>query len=326
MLKDVVDRDCARMWKDRDFVTIASNHQYKPLIEMGIFPDFVLLVDAGNDAVYDQLCRDIPSNGRNTTLITGIQVYPRIARDWTKQGREIVFYSTRAPQIQESFDKHIGSQDRHKIELGGNVLNGAWMIGIGIFKSTVFMGVGNDVAFEPKDTVEEQRKAYYADGDYTTNAERTGSGRDEAKSEKRWGGFKLEKREVWLPNEPVGSLKRYNILLDIVGTSHTLWVYKTWLESTIMSQTVQPVSFHYFNCSESGILGVMARKLDAYSMKDASNWFLLDEVAVNQHTKKPMYHTAMLKDAANMFIETKRSYIWEPAPNAQYATGSEQQI
>lgn len=324
VLKDIVDHDGVKMWQDRDFVTIASNHQYKPLLEMGIIPDFVLLVDAGNDAVYDQLCRDIPFAGQNTTLITGIQVMPKIAKHWTKQGREIVFYSTRSKDIQEAFDKHIGKQERHKVELGGNVLNGAWMLGVGIFNSTVFMCVGNDLSFVPKDTVKEQREAYYADGDYTTNAEETGSGRDEAKSKKRWGGFKLERRHVFLPNEPIGSLKRYNIELDIVGTSHTLWVYKTWLESTLMSQTVQKVHFHYFNCSESGILGVMARKLDGSSMARADNWYLLDEVAINQHTKRHMYHTAMLKDAANMFIETKRSQIWEPAPDAQYAIGSAQ--
>jgi len=100
-----------------------------------------------------------------------------------------------------------------------------------------------------------------------------------------------------------------------------LWVYKVWIESTIMSQTVQPVHFHYFNCSESGILGVMARELDDYSMRKKENWFLLDEVAINQHTKRPMYHTAMLKDAANLFIQTKRRYKWQESPNAMYAGG-----
>ena len=321
VLKQVVNADGVKPWEERDFITIAANHQYKPLLEMGIIPDFVLLVDAGNDAVYDQLCRDIRPEGQNTILLTGIHVNPKISNGWSKQGREIVFYSTNSQEIGKAFRKYIGDSDKHGTELGGNVLNGAWMIGIGKFLSTVYMCVGNDLSFEMKDTVEEQRKAYYADGDYTTNAKETGSGRDEAASNKVWAGFSLEKRAVWLPNEDVGSIKRYNISLDIVGTSYTLWVYKTWLESAIMSQTTVPTHFHYFNCSEGGILGVMAKKDDNESLYKKDNWYLLDEVAINQHTKRPMYHTAMLKDATDLFIETKRRFKWQDSPDALYADG-----
>jgi len=322
VLKDIVNRDGIKPWADRDFITIASNHQYKPLLEMGIIPDFVLLVDAGNDAVYDQLCKDIPKIGQNTTLITGVHANPKITKGWTNQDRGLVLYSTNAPDVKETFEKHYGRGTRHEIELGGNVLNGAWMIGTGIFNSTVYMCVGNDLSFPIKETVDEQRKAYYSDGDYTTNAKETGSGRDEASSQKQWGGFKLEKRKVWLPGEDVGSLKRYNIELELVGTSKTLWVYKCWLESTIVSQTTFPTHFHYFNCSESGILGVMARELDDSSLRKPDNWYLLDEVCFNKHTKAPMYHTAMLKDAANLFIKTKRSYKWQEPHDANYADGS----
>jgi len=56
VLKHVVNNDGIRPWEDRDFITISANHQYKPLLEMGVIPDFVLLVDAsGKDSVYDQL-------------------------------------------------------------------------------------------------------------------------------------------------------------------------------------------------------------------------------------------------------------------------------
>jgi len=109
----------------------------------------------------------------------------------------------------------------------------------------------------------------------------------------------------------------------VVGTSKTLWVYKTWLEGAIMSQTKAPVLFNYFNCTEGGILGVMAKDDRDEALFSKDNWYLLDEVAVNQHTGRPMYHTAMLKDATDLFIKIKRSKIWETPQDAQYATGSE---
>jgi len=324
VLKRVVNEDGRRSWEDRDFITIAANHQYKPLLEMGIIPDFVLLVDAsGKDSVYDQLCRDIPPEGQNTILITGVHTSPRTCKAWSRQGREILFYTTESPELQDEFKKYIKGQEAQGINLGGNVLNGAWMIGLSTFFSTVFMGVGNDLSFERKDTLEEQRKAYYHDGDYSSNIGTTGSGRDEASSNFAWAGFKLSKRNIWLPDESIGSIKRYNVDLEIVGTSKTLWVYKTWLEGAIMSQTGAPVLFNYFNCSEGGILGVMAKDDSDNGLFEKDNWFLLDSVAINQHTGRPMYHTATLKDATDLFKRVKRSQKWETPQDVQYATGSE---
>ena len=66
-----LNRDGVRNWNDRAFITICANHQYKPLLKMGIIPDFVMLVD-GSDVVYDQLCKDIPVSGQNTVLVTGL--------------------------------------------------------------------------------------------------------------------------------------------------------------------------------------------------------------------------------------------------------------
>ncbi|MFX0194538.1 MAG: 6-hydroxymethylpterin diphosphokinase MptE-like protein [Candidatus Hodarchaeota archaeon] len=325
VLKRIVWNDGVRPWEQRDFITIASNHQFKPLLEMGIIPDFVLLVDAGNDAVYDQLCRDIHLSGKNTTLLTGVHVLPKIAKNWTKQGRNIVMYTTNAPNVKKAFSKYI-SRNHEGIELGGNVLNGAWMIGLSVFNSTVFFGVGNDLSFELRDTIEEQRKSYYHDGDYTTNAAETGSGRDEAASEKKWAGYRLEKRRIIDPFAKDGCLKRYNVELDLVGTSYTLWVYKAWIESTIMAQTQNPVHFHYFNCTEGGIVGVMAKEVTDSALRDPNNWYLMDGVAINKHTGACMYHTCMLNDAAELFINTKRSYTWQEPQDAQYADGHSQRL
>lgn len=321
VLKHYITLDGVKSWEDREFITIAANHQFKPLLEMGIIPDFVLLVDA-SDVVMDQLTKDIPKEAQNTQLITGVHANPKVIKAWEKQGRGIIFYTTPAPIVQEAISKYLKrGLKKHEIELGGNVLNGSFMIGAAVMQSTIFMGVGNDLSFEVKDNLDDQRKGYYADGDYSTNAEVTGTGRDEGKSMKRWAGFSLERKRIIQINEPIGSKKRYNFHLDEVGTSHTLWVYKVWLETTMMGQTKMPVYMHYFNCTEGGILGVMARKEDRESMQQPSNWYFLDEVCINRHTGRQMYMTAMLEDAIDIYLRTRRSQTTWHHPDAQYATG-----
>lgn len=310
--------DGLKPWEEREFVTIASNHQFKPLLKLGIIPDFVLLVDA-SAVVNNQLIEDIPESAKNTQLITGVHVNPNIIKHWDKQGRGIIFFTTPSGLIQdEAKVQGLTGYAENRLELGGNCMNGAWMIGTAVFQSTVFMGVGNDLSFELKDNVEEQRKSYYADGDYSSNAEVTGTGRDEGKSEKRWAGYKMERSKIQIPGKP---LDRYNFELDIAGTSHTLWVYKTWLESIIMTQTQHPVHLHYFNCTEGGILGVMAKSEEKEDMRKADNWFFLDEVCINKHTGKQMYMTAMLEDAIEIFLKARRSQSWNNIESARYAMG-----
>lgn len=322
ILKKFVNADGVKMWEDREFVTIASNHQFKPLLEMGIIPDFVLLVDA-SDVVMDQLTKDIPKTASGTQLIAGIHSHPKVLGEWDKQGRGIVFYSSPSPVIQEAAKKHIKRGLKEQtIELGGNVMNGAFMIGAGVLQSTVFMGVGNDLSFEINEDKEKQRSGYYADGDYSTNAEVTGTGRDEGGSLKRWGGFSMSRKRIVRIDEPIGSKRRYNFELDIVGTSQTLWVYKTWLETAIMGQSNLPVYLHYFNCSEGGILGVMAKDDSDDALRKQDNWFLLDEVCINKHTGKQMYMTAMLEDAIEIYLKTRRSQRWSNKSSALYADGS----
>ncbi len=318
VLKEYVNKDGTKDWHDREFITIASNHQFKPLLEMGVIPDFVLLVDA-SEVVMEQLTKDIPKEAQGTQLIAGIHSSTKVIKEWDKQGRGIVFFAAPAPVIKDAAKKYLnrGVQE-HTIEMGGNVLNGAFMIGAGVLQSTIFMGVGNDLSFEINDDVEEQRKGYYADGDYSTNAEVTGTGRDEGKAITRWGGYSMDRKRIIDINEPIGSKRRYNFALDIVGTSHTLWVYKIWMETTLMGQCKLPVYLHYFNCSEGGILGVMARDDSDEALKKPNNWYFLDEVCINKHTGKQMYMTAMLEDAIDIYLKTKRSHVWQPH-NAQHA-------
>ena len=323
VLKSYVVPDGIKPWHNREFITIASNHQFKPLLDMGIVPDFVLLVDA-SDVVMDQLNKDIPKEALNTQLITGVHAHPKVIKEWDKQGRGIVFFSTPSSVIEGASKKYLKrGYKENTIELGGNVLNGSFMIGVAALQSTIFMAVGNDLSFEIKEDLEAQRNGYYADGDYSTNAEVTGTGRDEGKSLKRWGGFKMEKRRVILLNEPIGAHARYNFELDVIGTSHTLWVYKTWLETTLMGQAALPVYLHYFNCTEGGILGVMAKEDTDEALSKQDNWYFLDEVCINKHTGKQMYMTAMLEDAITIYLKIRRSQRWPELSDAQYATGGE---
>jgi hypothetical protein len=301
VLKEALNRDGVKNWENRSFITIASNHQFKPLLKMGIIPDFVMLVDA-SDVVYDQLCVDIPMMGQNTVLITGLHCSPKVLKAWTEQGRTIRYFLNMSKEVRAKFKDITGIDDTsHAIELGGNVLNGAWIVGLTKMGSTVFMCVGNDLSYADHPDLQKRKKEYYADGDYSTNDVTTGTGRDEATKMKKWAGYNLSRRLIVSP-DPKDTLRRYNIELDLVGTTHTLWVYKIWLEAALMSQVQYTNNhFHYFNCTEGGILGVMSKEKTAVSFTDPTNWYMLDEVC-------RFYHTAMLGDAILQFEKSKELF------------------
>ena len=147
ILKALHDIDGVKSWRDRDFTIIASNHQYKPLLKMGIIPDFVILAD-GSDVVMDQLNKDIPSNGKNTILLAGLQCSYNVCKEWSDQGRSILFYIPRTEGLPELFEKKTKEKwDKHLIYQGGNVLNTAWNLSLMFFGSTVFIAVGNDLSY-----------------------------------------------------------------------------------------------------------------------------------------------------------------------------------
>ncbi len=302
VLRSIAQRDGIRDWKDRAFVICASNHQYKPLLKMGIIPDFVFLVDASK-ATYNQLCVDIPHSGQNTTLIVPTHVNPKVVNEWEKQGRAMRFYVTSAEPVKAAFNRKTGlDPEKYKVTNGGNILNTIWMLTGQVMRSKVFIALGNDLSFEIKDTQTEQETGYYADGDYSSNAKDTGTGRDEAKCEKKWLSFKLSPRKVLTakanerPEEISGG--------DVVGTSHTLFVYKTWIEEAVLIGAAQEKSsFHYYNCSEGGILGVLAKSTDDAEMKKDENWFMLDE-------KCNRYHTTTLEFAIKQFLQARGALQW----------------
>ena len=53
ILKKLTDWDGIKSWQDRNFVIMAANHQFKPLLKMGIIPVFVVVADA-SDVVMEQ--------------------------------------------------------------------------------------------------------------------------------------------------------------------------------------------------------------------------------------------------------------------------------
>lgn len=299
-LQYFLNKDGISNWDERRYITICSNHQFKPLLNMGIIPDFVLLVDA-SDVVYEQLTKDIPEHGKSSILIAGLHCSPKVINEWSKQGRDIRFILNTANETKDAYQKLTNNDPGgYSVELGGNVINGAWVIGITKFHSNVFIAMGNDLSYKLFDDVEKQRNNYYSDKDYSTNAKGTGTGRDEASKQKRWAGFEINRKHIW-----TSSKDKYDIKLDLVGTSHTLWVYKNWLEMTLMRQVKHKGnSFHYFNCTEGGILGVMSKCGDSMNkeqMRDKNNWYLFDDVC-------RFYHTAMLKDVFEHFEKCREVF------------------
>lgn len=301
ILKELHDMDGVRKWKDRNFVIMASNHQYKPLLKMGIIPDFVVLAD-GSDVVLTQLLEDIPDSGRNTVLLAGLHCSPKVLRRWKRQGREIRFYMTSTEGLDKVFEEATGKSARpYEIMQGGNVLNSSWSISLKYFGSTVFMALGNDLSFPIKENMDDQRKSYYADGDYSSNAPGTGTGRDEAETQKRWMGFTLEDKHIYTGNYQ----KRYHVEIEPVGTNYTLWVYKTWVEANVLGMA-NKLKYHYYNCSEGGIAGVMCKDDSDEGLTVEDNWFLMDEVCHRWKTRK-------FKDAVSEFLLAKEA-MWQKNP------------
>jgi hypothetical protein len=294
ILKRLHDADGFKDWEDRDFVIVASNHQYKPLLKMGIIPDFVMVVDA-SDVVYDQLCTDVPRAGQSTVLLAAIHCSNKVLKEWDKQGRTIRFYLTNTKGLDDVFEKASGKKAAaHKVHTGGNVLNSLWTISLRWLHSSTFICVGNDLSYPLDKDPDKQREMYYADGDYSTNAKVTGTGRDEAKDHKAWMGFLIERSPIYTSRLE----ERFKIEIEPVGTTQTLWVYKVWIEGQVILNEGKGKKFHYYNCSEGGILGVLCKDETIEGRADESNWFLLDEVSKN-------YHTTTLKHAVNKFFTAK---------------------
>lgn len=276
-------------FESQPFIFVTCNHQFKKCLKEGVVPHFVVLVDAGQtDAIYDQLCTDIPPKGDLVTLIAAIHCRPKIIKDWTKQGRLVQFYipsdDENTQLVKDVTGKDIGGKGMLQ---GGNVSNVAWMMSLTALDSRIFMSLGNDLSYEISDDIDKRRAGYYDDGDYSTNL---ASGRDEAKGMKHWLGFEMRKSP--LTDEAVIDWK-------LRGTTHSLFTYKNWVETYVAIQDVTPSTFHYYNCSEAGILGMVAKSYKKVDLDDPSKWTILDEILPRR------WHTRLFEDAVSEYLSTR---------------------
>jgi hypothetical protein len=270
------------------FVIIASNHMYKPLLEKGIYPHFVMLVDGG-DAVYDQLCKDVPKKDK-TILLAPLQIHPKIREGWIKQKRGIVWFHSMDDEAHEIYREYEDDDPaKMQLEFGGNVLNCMWALSIRYLRSTIYMCVGNDLCFPREGELDDKREGFYATGAYDVNILNK---RDEAKSKYAWMGFDLWKSSI--ADQTMIDMKPVNV-------SHSQFTYKIWAESQVILNSDSPMSWQYFNCSEGGALGVMSKGKTSEEMAKDDNWYLLDE-------RMPLrYRTRRLEDAAWQFLKAREA-------------------
>ena len=266
MLKKVSYVNAHSKFEDMPFIIIACNHQFKPLLELGIIPHFVLGVDAG-EALYDQLCVDIPPEADSVCLIAPLHISPKVAREWDRQGRDIDFYVPNGKGNVDLIDELTGeSNQKRLITQGGNVLNTAWSISVIALRSTVFMALGNDLSYGFYEDIDDTRNSYYADGDYTAQEQNK---RDDAKFTTKWMGYEASDG-VFTP-EPVYTLKPSY-------TTLSLFHYKSWIETNVTTMKGVGLVFQYYNCSNKSILGVIPKKYEKEHLEDPNNWRLIDEI------------------------------------------------
>lgn len=271
------------------FLFMCSNHMLKPCVEIGLIPHFVMLSDA-SDVVYPQLCEDIPKRARGTILLAALRTHNKVLKEWTRQGRHLLFFLGDNKKILERYHKETGKDGKsYACLFGGNVLNQMYILATSYMNASVYMCVGNDLSYEYDKSLEKRRAGYYADGDYSSNL---GTGRDEAKRFFPWMGYEISE-SIIVPGN-------FNIKFVPRSTTYQLFLYKIWMETRIGIQAKFPVKFHYYNCSEGGILGVMSRNDDRKEMwKDKDNWYMLDEIFPDR------YHTRTLNAAVTEFLAAR---------------------
>ena len=172
----------------QQFVLAASNHQYKPLLRMGIVPHFVFLTD-GDNHIHDQLCTDIPRIGQATVLIASIYSDYKTIKKWVGQGRHVCFIIPGNDEYQQLF-KDITGEEPEPVTAGGggNVLNSMFTTGMKILHARYFIALGNDLSYPYNPDIDKRRGMFYADGDYSANIKK---GVDEAKDRFVWVGYSM---------------------------------------------------------------------------------------------------------------------------------------
>lgn len=288
ILKKVYELNCQFPVEDQPFIIFASNKMFKPLLEMGIFPHFTLLIDAG-EVLYPQLCEKIPTWAAKSILVTGLNTSNKIASKWDRRGGELCFYLIGDQEEKDFFHEKTGDDPEPiHIHQGGSVLNTMWILSHRVLDSEVFISIGNDLGFKLSGDKKEREKSFYSVGDYRTNILNK---RDEAQSNLAWMGYDLYE----------SSIVRNQLMYDLVpmGISGQLWISKTWLEIQATMWAGQK-PFKILNASESGTLGVLYRSFEPGQMQDKKNCFLIDELIPEN------WETTTLARACQKFVEVKR--------------------
>lgn len=274
---------------DQAFIIIATNHQFKPLLKEKIFPHFVMVVDATKN-VRSQLL-DVPKFGKESVLIASLYTDPVTIGKWKKRGGDICFFVPDGDKAREVFEEETGD-DANMVVVppAGNVMNMMWLLSGRVLHSKVFMSVGNDLSMKHTQDKSERQESFYADGNVKADIERS-------QSEKYmgWMGFKFQTKNNPFTNQPVINLHSFS-------TSRQMFQYKLWLEMHVANfHEQQDYNFKYINCSEQGILGVLAHdwEPDVLKENDPKNFYLLDEVCSS-------YKTMRLKDAVSMYLGARK--------------------
>jgi hypothetical protein len=269
---------------DQPFIFITTNHQFSQCLKDGIHPHFVMAIDATKE-LNKQLGRIPSQDVENTILIANMYCDPDALKRWVKRGGTVSFFIPENPIVIERF-KEKGDPDLASLQSAGNVMNMMWLASLRFLHSQVFFCVGNDLSFDYTLDVKQRAKSFYADGNIAEDHER-----NQTKDYMAWQGFKFS--DSVIDYKP-------QIDMELRGTSRQLFQYKLWLELHALNfANSKNTKFSYFNCSEQGILGVLAHDWETESLYKRDNWFLLDEIC-------PWYHTSKLADAVSMFLRWRR--------------------
>lgn len=287
VLKTIYDLNSQLPLHAQPFIIVSTNKQLRPLLDMGVYPHFTLLIDAG-DALAPQF--KIPKWAQNDCfLVTGLHCSNKILKRWDKQGGRLCFYLIGQDDEKAFFKQKTGlDPENHIIQQGGNVLNTMWILSHRVLGASTFIMIGNDLSFKYSHDKAERERSFYCDGDYRLNIL---NNRDEAKDNLAWMGFDAYE----------SALSQNQIMFDlsVAGTSRQMWVYKVWLEvqATIWAEQK---SFFIFNASEGGISGVLSRSYETGAMKDRDNWYLIDEILPKR------WSTTTLARACERVLEAKK--------------------
>ena len=275
---------------DQPFIIFATNKQLKPLLNMGIYPHFTFLVDAG-DALMPQF-KNIPDWAKSSIIVAGLHTSNKILKYWDKRGGKICFYAIKGGVDEEYLRENTKiDPDPLVVPQGGNVLNTMWMISLNTLGSDVFMMVGNDLAYKYSEDEAERAKSFYADGDYRLNILNK---RNEAESKTVYPAFKLFESSI--------VKGKYGVDFELACISRQMWIYKTYIEvqATLWEKNSQ---FFLYNCSEYGTLGVLMRDFNVNNVNDKNNWYLIDELLPKR------WLTTTLDNAAKQFLEARRCLV-----------------